>query len=201
LNWQKMQEFFKWFFNERRELIVRMAEGRLTQRDTLVGFTRHTPAIVSSGPAGLNASIKGVGIVHKEEFLPDTVEKIESYLREHPRPAPRTSSDFLLREIYVPEKVDPKRISTIELALRHTYQNLRNGGPATLLFYEPPSVTYELRCRAECFHDGPLFMFVNGVHDVFHGLRRDWSRTPVYIFTVEEIYDNHPDKMGERIYP
>jgi len=196
-----MHEFFNWFFNERRELIIRMAEGRLTRKDTLVGFMRHTPAIVSSGPGGLNASIKGVGIVHRDEFLADTLAKIESYLNEHESPAPRKSADFLLGEIYVAERVDPLKISTIELALRHTYENLRDGGPATLLFYEPPLVTYELRCRAECFHEGPVFRFVNGVHDVFHGLRKDWSKTPVYIFTIEEIYDNHPEKMGERIYP
>ncbi len=178
-----------------------MAEGRLTRKDTLVGFMRHTPAVVSSGPGGLNASIKGVGVVHREEFLPDTLQKIEAYLKEHPRPAPRTSTGFLLDEIYVPEKVDPTRISTIELARRHTYQNLKDGGAATLLFYEPPSVTYELRCTARCFHEGLLFRFVNGLHDVFHGRRDDWSHTPVYIFTIAEIYDNHPKKMGERIYP
>ena len=177
-----------------------MVEGRLRREDTLVGFTRHTPAIVSAGPAGLNASIKGIGVVHREEFLAESVEKILAYLEEHPRPLPRTASRFLLEEIYVEEKVDPLRMSTIELAKRHTYANLRGGGEATLLFYTPPETTYEVRARATCHEDGLYFQFVNGLHDVFHGRRKSWD-TPVYIFEILEIYDNHPAKMGEKIYP
>ncbi len=195
-----MEEFFRYFFHERKALIERMLEGRLRREDTVIGFTRHTPAIVSAGPGGLNASIKGIGIVHKEEYLAESVEKILAYLREHPRPLPRTASKFLLEEIYVEEKVDPFKMSTIELAKRHTYENLKSGGEATILFYTPPEITYEVRARARCYEDGPYFQFVNGLHDVFHGLRKRWD-TPVYIFEVTEIYDNHPAKMGEKIYP
>ena len=195
-----MEEFFEWAFHERRQLIQRMLDGQLTRQDMLVGFTRHTPAIVSNGPAGLNASIKGIGIVHKPEYLAKSVQAIEAYLDEHPSPAPRTASRFLLEEIYQEQKVDPLRLSTIELARRHTYENLKAGGPATVLFYMPPEITYELRCEARCFHDGLEFRFVNGLHDVFHGRRKSWDSTPVYIFTIKEIYDNHPEKMGQRIY-
>jgi len=196
-----LETFFHWFFHERREIIVRMMEGRLTQADMTVGFTRHTPAVVSSGPGGLNASIKGVGVVHKPGFLLRTLSAIDTYLEEHPKHNPRSAARFLLDEVYQAEKVDPARLSTMELARRHTYENLKDGGPATLLFYQPPEITYELRCRAECFHEGEVFRFVNGLHDVFHGRRKDWSQTPVYIFTIEEIFDNHPSRMGERIYP
>ncbi len=196
-----MREFFKWHFEGRRNLIRKMHDGQLNRQDMLVGFTRHTPAVVSHGPGGLNASIKGVGVVHKPEFLAETVQRIEEYLHKYPRPQPRTAARFLLDEIYQEEKVDPLRLSTIELARRHTYENLKRGGQATLLFYMPPEATYELRCKATCHHDGLEFRFVNGLHDVFHGRRKTWDNTPVYIFTIQEIYDNHPDLMGKKIYP
>jgi len=116
------------------------------------------------------------------------------------RRLPRTASRFLLEEIYVEERVDSLKMATIELAKRHTYANLKEGDEATVLFYTPPETTYEVRVRAYCYEEGLYFQFVNGVHDVFHGRRERWD-TPVYIFEIIEIYDNHPAKMGEKVYP
>ena len=56
------EAFLKWAYDGRAALIRRQAEGeRVAPHEIFLGFTRHNPAVVSDGPAGLNASIGGVG--------------------------------------------------------------------------------------------------------------------------------------------
>lgn len=51
--------FLKWAYQGRAALIRRQAEGeRVPPHEIFLGFTRHNPAVVSYGPAGLNASIE-----------------------------------------------------------------------------------------------------------------------------------------------
>jgi hypothetical protein len=40
-------------------------EEDVPSHEIFLGFTRHNPAVVSSGREGLNASIKGVGYIPK----------------------------------------------------------------------------------------------------------------------------------------
>ena len=196
-------EYLKWAFYERRELIERMLAGKITERDTSVGFLRHTPAIVTFGPAGLNASIKGVGFVPKEEYLEETVLKLKEALDK--KRTMRESVELLLKVVYNEEILDFLKLSTIELAKRHTWKNLQDSDRATLLFYMPPETTYEVRCKTTIHTDDLYWEYVNAIHDVFHMTpfpleRRDWSKTPVYIFEIQEIYDNNPKLMGKRIF-
>jgi len=51
------EEFIKYAFVERVELIEKMLGGRFDD-SILIGFTRHNAAIITAGPAGLNGSIK-----------------------------------------------------------------------------------------------------------------------------------------------
>jgi len=63
------ENFIHWAYHERAQLIKRQAEGEEIQpQEIFLGFSRHKPAIVSSGPAGLNASIKGVGFIPKNVY-------------------------------------------------------------------------------------------------------------------------------------
>ncbi|MEQ9715462.1 MAG: hypothetical protein ABGF52_07995 [Candidatus Asgardarchaeum sp.] len=197
------KKFIKWAFYERRELVLKMLNNKLTQEDTLVGFLRHTPAIITHGPAGLNASIKGVGFVVKEEFLKDSVEKLKEALNKNIVLKERIR--LLLETVYDDEKVDFYKLSTIELAKKHTWINLQDNNDATILFFMPPSTTYEVRCKATIHTDDLYWEFVNAVHDLFHVTpdqyeRREWKETPVYIFEIKEIYDNNPNVMGEKIF-
>jgi hypothetical protein len=71
--------FVHWAYHERAQLIRCQAEGQEIQpHEIFLGFCRHTSAIVTVGPAGLNAPIKGVGYVPNEAYQQETVD---AYLR------------------------------------------------------------------------------------------------------------------------
>ncbi|WP_232460938.1 hypothetical protein [Thermococcus gorgonarius] len=168
----------------------------------LIGFTRHNAAIITCGKAGVNGSIKGIGFVHREEFLSETIEKLREELRKPYNP--RKALEFLLNEIYVREKIDFTKFVSLELAKKHTWENVISGSrEATILFFTPPSTSYEVRCEVEVHAGDEIWEYTNAVHDVFHRPKkpRDWSRTPAYLFRIREIYDNSEDAMGVRIYP
>lgn len=199
-------EFIRWAFEERRDLIRRMLKKKATKEDFLVGFLRHTPAIVTCGPAGINASIKGIGFVLKEKYIYDAINAFKEFLEK--KSTMFEAAKLLLDYIYVDdylEKIDFNLLSTIELARKHTWKNLQHFDEATILYFMPPETTYEVRCKATIHTNDHYWEFVNLVHDVFHvgpytEKRRDWSKTPVYIFKIMEIYDNNPKVMGKLIY-
>ena len=194
------EEFIKYAFVERVELIEQMLEGRFDD-SILIGFTRHNAAIITDGPEGLNGSIKGVGFIHRQEILSDTLEKMREELRSEYNPM--KAGRFLLNEIYVREKIDFTKIVSLELARKHTWKNLTEGEKkATILFFTPPSTSYEVRCDVEIHTSGDIWEYANSLHDIFHRPEngRDWTRTPAYLFKIKEIYDNSEDKMGVRIY-
>jgi len=194
-------QFIKHIFTERKELICRALKGKCTREDFLIGFLRHTPAVVSYGPAGLNASIKGVGFILKDEYLPEITKKIINCLEKGIDR--KEALKIILELIYDENKVDFTKLTSIELAKRHTWINIQKNPVATLLFYIPPSMTYEVRCTVTIHENDLYWKYVNAIHDLYHGGRkqRDWSKTPVYIFHIKEIYDNDPRVMGAKIYP
>ena len=195
------EEFIRYAFEERVEGIKRLLNGKFGP-EVLISFTRHNAAIITCGPAGVNGSIKGVGFIHKGELLTETIEKMREELR---RPyTPLNAGRFLLEEIYVRERIDFTKLVSLELARKHTWKNLTEGRKeATVLFFTPPSTSYEVRCDVEIHEDGPVWEYTNALHDIFHRPKkpRDWSRTPAYLFKIREIYDNGEDKMGVKIYP
>ena len=195
------EEFIRYAFEERIEGIKRLLSGKFGP-EVLISFTRHNAAIITCGPAGANGSIKGVGFIHRAELLTETLEKMKEELR---RPYnPLSAGRFLLEEIYVKDRVDFTKLVSLELAKKHTWKNLTEGRKeATILFFTPPSTSYEVRCNVEIHEDGPVWEYTNTLHDIFHRPKkpRDWSRTPAYLFKIREIYDKGEDKMGVRIYP
>jgi len=194
------EEFIKYVFEERVEAIRKMLYGKFDS-SLLIDFTRHNAAIITYGPAGLNGSIKGIGFIHKEDILRDTLERMREELnREY---EPEKAGRFLLDEIYVREKIDFSKMITLELARKHTWKNLTEGTKeATILFFTPPSTSYEVRCDVEIHQYDDIWEYANSLHDIFHRpkKKRDWSKTPAYLFKIREIYDNSEDKMGIRIY-
>ena len=209
------EEFIKYVFEDRRKVIELITSGK-KPRNFFVEFTRHTPAIISYGPAGINGSIKGVGFVLKREFLEGVTRKLEEFLKSQvesvegsveywgeAEEARVKALKLLLKEVYVKERIDFTLLSSIELAKKHSWINFKANPVATILFFTPPAISYEVRAEVEIHEKGIYWRYVNAVHDVFHlaGARklRDWSKTPVYIFKIKEIYDNSPRKMGEKI--
>lgn len=194
------QSFINYMFKERKALIERMLKRKITREEMLVGFTRHTPTMVSYGPAGLNASIKGVGLVVKEKYLNETIQNLRKSLEKGL--SMTEALKILLDLVYQEDKIDFTKLSSIELAKKHTWINVQQNPNVTLLFYTPPNVSYEVRCKASIHLNDYYWEFVNSVHDLFHGgkVTRDWSNYPVYILKIIEVYDNSPTSMGTKIY-
>ncbi len=194
------EEFIKYVFDERVELIRKILYGRFDD-SLLIGFTRHNAAIITYGPGGLNGSIKGIGFIHRKEWLNEILKRMREELSSEYEP--ERAAKFLLEEVYVRDKIDFTKLISLELARKHTWRNLTEGNKeATILFFTPPSTSYEVRCSVEIHEEDEIWEYANSLHDIFHRpkKRRDWSRTPAYLFKIKEIYDNSEDKMGVRIY-
>ena len=203
------ENFIHWAYHDRAQMIRRQAEGEeIPPQEIFLGFSRHTPAVITSGPAGLNASIKGVGYIPREEYVQETVDAylqhIETGWREGYSEA---GLQLLMRLLYgdgCQERIDFTRFGTLELARKHTWENLQLDPKVTLLFYQPPVVSFEVRGKAEIHTEGSIYhKLLNAQHDVYHRPNPDgWKNRPAYIFTIEEIFDNSvtPKGFGQRIF-
>jgi hypothetical protein len=202
------EKYIRWCYRGRKELVHRIAAGEDVPKEVLfLGFTRHSPTLVTAGSAGPNGSVKGVGFVPDDryigEFLAAYLEHIDSGWSEG---YPARGLEILGETIYGPmgeDKVDFSRLATLELAKGHTWQNLKENRNVSLVFFEPPMVSFEVRAVAEIHEDGLHHEFVNAQHDVYHKPdRARWHQRPAYVFHIEEIYDNSATKdgFGRRIY-
>ncbi len=198
------EKFIEYFFHKRIEVIKRICvEGR-PPRDFLVQFTRTTPAVITYGPAGLSGSVKMVGFVPRREYIEEMAEKAYRYAYMGRGRDMREIACILLGEFYRMDLVDTSLIGGLEMAFKHSWENIRATGEATLLFYTPPDTSFEVRCTVE-IHDGendPYKKYLNSIHDVFHWSGRR-SSYPAYIFRIKEIYDNSNTRegFGRKIYP
>lgn len=203
------EQFLQWAYHERAQLIQRQAEGeQVRPQEIFMGFSRHTPAIVSSGPAGLNASIKGVGYIPKPEFVKDTLDAYLQHIQTGWRDGySEAGLQLLMRFLYgegCKERIDFTRFGTLELARKHTWENIQADPRVTLLFYQPPVVSYEVRGRAEIHTEGSIYhCLLNAQHDVYHRPNPEgWKDRPAYIFVIDEIFDNSvtPNGFGHKIF-
>ena len=203
------EAFINWAYRGRADLIRRQAEGQaVAPHEIYLGFTRHNPSVVSHGPAGLNASIKGVGYIPRPEYLDETLDAYLAHIRRGWHDGYGLEGlQLLMRTLYgdgCRERIDFTRLGSLELALDHTWTNLRADPTVTLLFYQPPAISYEVRGRAEIHEQGSRHhLLLNAQHDVDHDPHPErWPKRPAYIFTIDEIYDNSVTKegFGRRIY-
>ncbi len=90
----------------------------------------------------------------------------------------------LIKNLYseeAAENIDFSIVTSIEMAFVHSWYNYRENENATLLFYQPPAVSYELRGRMEirgkrydkgdgiAYNELDIYQqFVNAQHDVYH---------------------------------
>ncbi len=182
------------------------------------------------GSIYVNAKIVGMGYVLRKQFLRDATEDLSRHIEWGDKIIAESRTDeqkrvalsryqrggllLLLQHLYLePEeamrRVDFTKMSTIELAKsrrqssKHTWSIVQGNRTACLVFYRPPSVSFEVHGWLDVQEKGEYFDFVNAVHDVFHYVspeRRGMER-PVYILNVEEVYDNSPtlEGFGKRI--
>lgn len=201
------EKFHKWVYEDRREMVRGMGQGNVPPPEKMfLGFTRHNPVFISFGPAGLNGSVKGVGFVPKEEFLEEVTQTYLNHIEKGWRDGYSDEGLRVLTEtIWSPEnehKIDFSLMGSLELAFKHSWENYQEIGEVTLLFFEPPAMSFEVRGEIEIHRDGPYQRFINAQHDVYHRPNMDrWPERPAYLIHIEEIYDNGlgEDAFGTRI--
>jgi len=204
------EAFFKWAYTNRANTVLTLLSGEMMSHEKLfLGFCCHTPTFVSNGSAGLNASIKGVGFVPKEEYLEETlavyIEHIKSYSpddKEYSQRGLKILEKYLYNE-EAKERIDFTRLGSLELAKKHSYINYKENPEATLCFYQPPGISYELRGQMRIIDENDsgkreiYQQFINAQHDVYHAPNMDrWLERPAYVFDIEEIWDNGVSKDG-----
>lgn len=197
-------KFIDYIFYERKNMIIKMAKGEVKdEKEVYLWFTRALPAIVTNGPAGLNASIKMVGFVVKEEYLEETIQKIKSFVASGKRTHGEVL-DFLLNTVYNEDKIDFEKLITLDLARKNTWANIKNGGEAVLIFFTPPDVSFMVKADVKVYISGLYFEYANAIHDIFHVVPtagKIVGRNPVYVFEIKEIWDKSVDAFGKKIYP
>jgi len=219
---QTAQAFYDWAYKGRAKTIERMLNKEdIPHNEVFLGFTTHTPAFISHGPSGLNGSIKGVGWLPKEEVMPEILAKYKAHIATY-SPDDKTYSERGLKILwdclYSPEAqkhMDFSVVSSIEMAFVHSYENFLANPDVTLLYYQPPAISFEVRGKMQVIgerhdkdavvatEDLPLLQqFVNAQHDMYHAANvARWKTRPVYLIKIQEIYNNGlgPNGFGKKM--
>lgn len=212
----ELNRFFNWAYRTRGNTVKALAQGKeMTPEKIFLSFTSHDPVFISHGSAGLNGSVKGIGFIPKEEYLEEALAAYIEHIKTYD-PQDKTYSDrglqLLLKWLYSEEaekNIDFEHIYSVEMAFKHSWTNYRENPEATLLFYQPPMLSFEVRGKMEIVgeHNEPgtvspfelplIQQFINAQHDVYHlpDIER-WVTRPAYRFTIEEIFDNSANKIG-----
>ena len=174
------------------------AGEEISREKVFLSFCSHTPAFVSNGSAGLNASIKGIGFLPKEEYLEETLEAYLAHIATYD-PEDKTYSkrglEVLINYLYGEEarkRVDFGRLGSLEMAKRHSWTNYQENPEATLIYYQPPAISYELRGQMQIIDEAMsgkpeiIQQLINAQHDVYHIPNPDRPDYPAYLFTIEE---------------
>ncbi|RLE73367.1 MAG: hypothetical protein DRJ37_00375 [Thermoprotei archaeon] len=184
-----------------------------------------TAAVDEHGVVEVNGKVVGVGYVVKEEYLKEHTRIFEKHLKETGERYEEVKHDetalkqlyrehaerglnLLLKYIYLEpgktvEVMDFEKLSSIELAKRlphsskHTWNLLQRNRNACLVFFQPPSISYEIKVRVSIHLDDLYHCFVTLIHDAYHYTPPQHREDrPVYIFHVLEVYDNSPTASG-----
>lgn len=100
------------------------------------------------------------------------------------------------------ERVDFEKLGTIEMGnefpgkAAHMSKYIAENKKATLVFFTPPILSYEVRAEVEVHSSGDYFDVVHAVHDIYHGENPALVDKPAYIFHVKEVYNNSVTKNG-----
>jgi hypothetical protein len=212
-----MNQFFEWAYRTRGNTVKALAEGgKMNMEKLFLSFTSHNPVFISHGAKGLNGAVKGVGFAPRPGFmeaaLKDYIEHIKTFSPDDPGYQAR-GLHILIKHLYCEEaerNIDFSHLYGIEMAYKHSYANYLENPEASLVFYQPPMISYELRGRMELigkrhqkgavvdpFGLPPVQQFVNAQHDVYHAANTAlWKSRLVYRFTIEEIWDKSAGKNG-----
>ena len=129
---QSAERFFKWAFHTRANSVLKLYNGEMVSPEKMfLSFCSHDPAFVSHGPAGLNASIKGIGFLPKDEYLEETLEAYIAHIKTYDKDDKTYSNrglELLVKYMYGPEaqeRVDFTKVGSLEMAKKHSYINYK----------------------------------------------------------------------------
>lgn len=217
-----MNRFFEWAYRNRGNAVRDLAAGKQVSMEKMfLSFMSHNPIFVSDGPAGLNGAVKGIGFIPREEYLEEALAAYVQHIKSY-EPGDKEYSkrglDILMKYLYSEEaekNMDFDHVYGVEMAFTKSYENYLANPQCSMVFYQPPVTSYELKGKMELigehyeadaqvdpFSLPVLQQFVNAQHDVYHLPNIDrWKTRPVYRFTIEEIYDKSstPNGFGTKI--
>ncbi len=217
-----MNDFIKWAYKTRGEAVKELAKGNMPSMEKMfLSFMSHNPVFISDGPCGLNGSVKGIGFIPKEEYLEEALKDYKKHISSYvkgDRDYQRRGLELLIKWLYSEEaekNIDFDHVYGIEMAYSSSYHNYLENNKASLVFYQPPVISYELKGKMELLgkkydkediinnDDLPIIQqFVNAQHDVYHNPNTSiWKERLVYKFSIEQIIDKSstPNGFGKRI--
>ena len=188
-------------------------------------FMRHTPVLVTAaevnGRIEVNGKVVGCGYVASRDYLGEKIKVFRDHIQQSDEEYNSGASydkvkeehllrgaKLLLEHIYLEggrasREIDFEVLATIELAKRvphssrHTWSLIQRNPRVSLVFYQPPVLSYEIKGYATIHMEDQLHEFVTLVHDSFHYTPpQARSDRPVYIIHVEEVYDNSASSKG-----
>jgi len=197
--------FVKDYYWYRRRFIEEALDKGFDEKRILEVAPLLAPMIASYGPAGLNIAPFMVSFVVKEQYLSEAITSFKRFVK-NPGPNPRKSAlNLLLETVYNPDKVDLRLLATHLMSRGHTWINVSATSEVAIGILLPPDKgAYEIRAEAWIVEEGPLYEYVNLLHDIIH-VTPHGERThpwyPAMIMKIKEIYDNSYQALGKRIYP
>lgn len=212
-----MNAFFEWAYRTRGNSVRDLAEGKeVSMEKMFLSFMSHNPIFVSDGPAGLNGAVKGIGFIPREEYLAEAMEAYKKHIQSYvkgDRGYSERGLQILMKYLYSEEAektIDFDHVYGVEMAFTNSYKNYMENPRASMVFYQPPRISFELKGKMELIGEHhaedeevdpfslPLLQqFVNAQHDVYHLPNIEgWKARPVYKFTIEEIYDKSATQNG-----
>lgn len=214
---EKLNPFFEWAYKTRGNSVKALYEGKeISMEKMFLSFMSHNPTFISYGKNGVNGSVKGIGFIPKEEYLEEALKEYKEHIASYKPNDPsyqKRGLELLIKWIYsdeAQERIDFEHVYGIEMAYTQSYENYLENPEASLVFYQPPMISYELKGKMhmlgkrysideEIDNDelSIIQQFVNAQHDVYHMPNtKVWKTQLVYKFDIEKIYDKSATKKG-----
>jgi hypothetical protein len=173
-------------------------------------FSRHLPVVATTGeerPFCMRLAHKGVGFLPRQDMLDQYIEGYEKLLDQTKDLPPARSLQQRLeraaRFLDDPGSVDPRLLGSLEIFAGGTYENLKRGPLASLLFTDPGNGyrSFQLDCAVQLVEPpDPRFRFLQLARGLFERDPFHVTQPGVrcaYLFWIVGIHDKTPHPVDE----